>query len=197
MIGAKLPFALSDMPGLLDGTVWISDGKTILCGLVGAYFGVEFAKWVMGVQTRTGDSLIAPAAVAIAIGRLGCFVAGCCYGTETTMPWGMRFPASETPALLRHPTQLYEAIFHASMAALLIWFREHQIWRGQLAKFYILTYLGYRLLSEFIRPEPRFIGGLTAYQWFSLALIPLFAFLWWRDSRLLKRELMCQERLPA
>ena len=44
MIGAKLPFALSDWEGVLDGTTWFSNGKTILFGLVGGYFGVELAK---------------------------------------------------------------------------------------------------------------------------------------------------------
>ena len=39
MIGAKLPFAVSDWEGLRSGAVWFSNGKTIVCGMVGAYFG--------------------------------------------------------------------------------------------------------------------------------------------------------------
>src|SRR4029453_1935532 len=43
MIGAKLPFVLSDWAGLVSGTAWLSDGKTIMCGIVGGYLGVELA----------------------------------------------------------------------------------------------------------------------------------------------------------
>jgi hypothetical protein len=43
MIGAKLPFVLADWEGLLTGAVWFADGKTLLCGLVGGYVGVELA----------------------------------------------------------------------------------------------------------------------------------------------------------
>jgi phosphatidylglycerol:prolipoprotein diacylglycerol transferase len=184
MIGAKLPFALSDWSGLLTGTTWLADGKTILCGIVGGYFGVEAAKWTLNIRVKTGDTFAVPVAVAVAIGRLACFVGGCCYGTETTLPWGMRFERAGDSGL-RHPTQLYEAAFHLALAALLFACQQRGLFRGQLVKLYILCYLAYRFGTEFIRPEPRLIGCLTGYQWASLALMPLFAWLWWRDARLL------------
>src|SRR5215831_7929812 len=87
MIGAKLPFVLSDWDGFLSGAAWFSDGKTILLGLVGGYFGVEIAKWSLEIHTKTGDSFAVPVAAAIGVGRLGCFWAGCCYGTPTSLLW--------------------------------------------------------------------------------------------------------------
>ncbi|MBW8886110.1 MAG: hypothetical protein JF612_15355, partial [Planctomycetia bacterium] len=48
---------------------------------------------------------------------------------------------------------------------------------------YILTYLAYRFFTEFIRPEPRLLFGLTGYQWAALCLAPLFIWLWWNDAR--------------
>ena len=116
MIGAKLPFLVTDVPGLLDGSAWFKDGKTIMCGMVGAYFAVEFAKWALQVKTRTGDSFVVPVAVTVAIGRLGCLTAGCCYGTPTELPWGLRCAISDEQ--LRHPTQIYESLFHLIMAGL-------------------------------------------------------------------------------
>lgn len=181
MLGAKLPFVLADWEGLRSGTAWFSDGKTILCGLVGAYFGVELTKWALEIRVKTGDTFAAPVAVAVGIGRLACFVAGCCFGTPTSLPWGCRFPTAGDD-LPRHPTQLYEAAFHFAMAGLLMVLGHRGIWRGQLAKFYILTYLGYRFVTEFIRPEARVFAGLTAYQWAALLLTPIFAWLWWRDG---------------
>src|SRR5262245_3680229 len=70
MIGAKLPFVLSDWTGLVSGTAWLSDGKTILCGIVGGYLGVEVAKWTLDIRIKTGDTFAVPVAVAVAIGRV-------------------------------------------------------------------------------------------------------------------------------
>lgn len=181
MLGAKLPFLMADMSGMLDGSAWFSSGKTIMCGMVAAYFGVELSKWILGVRCKTGDSFVVPVAVAVAIGRLGCFVAGCCYGLPTQLPWGMRSAIHDST--LRHPTQLYEFLFHISMAAAMLWLARLGIWKGQLAKFYILSYLLYRLGTEVLRPETRVQWGLTGYQWFALLLLPVFAGLWWRDAK--------------
>jgi len=56
----------------------------------------------------TADSAAIPAAVTVAIGRWGCFLNGCCGGTETAMPWGTVFPG-DPAGLSRHPAQLYYA----------------------------------------------------------------------------------------
>jgi len=181
MIGAKLPFALSDWTGLMNGSTWLSDGKTIVCGIVGGYFGVELAKWTLDIRIKTGDTFAVPVAVGVAIGRLACFVGGCCYGSPTSLPWGLRFSRAGD-AVARHPTQLYEAAFHLTLAALLWSFQRRGLFHGQLVKLYILSYLAYRFLTEFIRPEPRLPGGLTGYQWASLALMPVFLWLWLRDA---------------
>ena len=53
------------------------------------------------------DALVPAGLLALAIGRLGCFLAGCCYGRPTALPWGVVFPALGPPA--RHPLQLYSA----------------------------------------------------------------------------------------
>lgn len=185
MLGAKLPFVLADWEGLLSGAAWFSNGKTILCGLVGGYFGVEVAKWTYGIRIKTGDSFAVPVAVSVGIGRVACFVGGCCYGTPTAVPWAVVFPTIDN--LPRHPTQLYEAAFHLSMAAMLYVLQRRGLFRGQLIKLYILSYLVYRFATEFIRPEARLWQGLTGYQWAALGLMPVFVWLWWRDRRELMR----------
>jgi phosphatidylglycerol:prolipoprotein diacylglycerol transferase len=190
MIGAKLPFVLSDWSGLVSGTAWLSDGKTIMCGIVGGYFGVELAKWTLDVRLKTGDTFAVPVAVGVAIGRLACFIGGCCYGAPTSLPWGVSF-ARAGDSLARHPTQLYEAAFHLTMAGLLLALQQRAMFRGQLIKLYILAYLLYRFVTEFIRAEPRVLTGLTGYQWACLALAPLFIWLWVRDAR------RCPRLLPA
>jgi phosphatidylglycerol:prolipoprotein diacylglycerol transferase len=184
MIGAKLPYLFVDMNEFLAGTTWFQNGKTILCGLVGGYGGVEIAKWCMDIKTKTGDSFAVPVAVGIAVGRFGCFHAGCCFGTPTGMPWGVVFPAIDH--LPRHPTQIYEAVFHFGAAVCLWLLLKQQLFRGNLIKLYIISYAIYRLFTETIRPEPRLWLGLTAYQLGSIAIIVLFAALWYRDASVAK-----------
>jgi len=186
MIGAKLPFVFSDWDSLVSGAAWFSNGKTILCGLVGGYGGVEAAKWAMMVKTKTGDGFAVPVAVAVAIGRLGCFDVGCCYGTPTEMPWGVVFPdVGEMP---RHPTQLYESAFHFSMALLLCYLQRKGMFRGQLIKLYIIAYAVYRFGTEFIRPEARIWFGMTGYQMACIVIVLVFACLWWQDARILRAK---------
>jgi phosphatidylglycerol:prolipoprotein diacylglycerol transferase len=178
-LGAKLPFVLSDWDGLMSGRAWLDNGKTITFGLVGGYFGVEMAKWATDVRIRTGDSFAVPVAVSIGIGRLACFAAGCCHGTATTLPWGVDFG----DGVLRHPTQIYEMLFHLTAAAVLAWLQHRRMLRGQLIKLYFIAYFAYRFLTEFIRPEPKLWLELTGYQWAALAFIPLFILLWRHDAR--------------
>ncbi len=179
MIAAKLPFVLADWPGILSGRAWFDNGKTIVFGLAGGYFGVELAKAMLGVRVKTGDSFAVPVAAALAIGRLGCFVAGCCHGTVTTLPWGVDFG----DGLRRHPTQIYESAFHLAAALVLAWLSRSRALRGQLFKLYLIAYLIYRFLTEFIRPEQVLALGLTGYQWVCLGLLPVFIALWVRDAQ--------------
>ena len=193
MIGSKLPFVLADWDGLVSGAAWLSNGKTIMFGIVGGYFGVETAKWMMDIRVKTGDTFAAPVAFAVAIGRVACFHGGCCYGTQTDLPWGVVFPtALDGPTLARHPTQLYEAAFHLTAGFLLVWFGTRGWFSGQLIKLYLLSYLVYRFLTEFIRPEAHVWFGLTGYQAAAIVLVPLFVWLWWRDRKGMTNYLMAK-----
>lgn len=183
MLGSKLPFALADSRGALCVQAWMGDGKTILFGLVGGYLGVEIAKALVHVKTKTGDSFAIPVAVSIGIGRIGCYVGGCCYGTPTSLPWGVNFG----DGICRHPTQIYEMIFHLTGAAVLIVLERRNLFPTQRFKLYLLAYCTYRVISEFVRPEVALAGGLTGYQWVSLVLIPVILWLWWRDRPVLER----------
>lgn len=185
MIGSKLPFVFSDWEAFLSGVAWFSDGKTILCGLVGGYLGVEVAKWCLDIRVKTGDTFAVPVPAAIAVGRLACYYAGCCYGSPTNGPWGVVFPTVDQTA--RHPTQLYEFAFNATCAILLAALRRDGIFRGQLIKLYVILYAVYRFATEFIRPEERIWWGFTGYQLASVVIVGLFSFLWWHDAKAARR----------
>ena len=180
MVGAKLPFLFVDGERFLSGAAWFSDGKTILTGLVGGYLGVEAAKWALDIRTRTGDTFVVPVAVAIAIGRVGCFYVGCCYGRPTDLPWGIVFTSVDN--FTRHPTQLYESLFHACTALVFAWHGTRNVFKGNRVKLYLITYAAYRFFSEWLRPEEPIYWGFTGYQLSSLIIIALFIWLWHRDS---------------
>jgi len=177
-LGAKLPYLLFNALHNVSDAGLFDSGKTILGGMVGGYLGVEAVKFALEIKVKTGDSFAVPVAASIAVGRLACFFGGCCYGTPTALPWAVRFG----DGIPRHPTQLYEFFFHGGMAVVLWNLRERGLFPRQLIKLYILSYLIYRFLTEYIRPEPRVFEGLTPYQLAALAMIPLFGWLWRLDS---------------
>ena len=94
---------------------------------------------------------------------------------------------SGKPILLpaRH---LVNAGLAAAAVLYVLWSRT--LFPGQLIKLYIIVYMGYRFATEFIRPEARLFGGLTGYQWTALLMAGLFAYLWWRDAKELRRPMV-------
>ena len=67
-LGAKLPFVFGRGEGWLTEAAWISDGKTITTGLIGAYLAVELTKLALGVRVKTGDTFALPLALALGSG---------------------------------------------------------------------------------------------------------------------------------
>jgi phosphatidylglycerol---prolipoprotein diacylglyceryl transferase len=169
-LGAKLPFALGNESGPLSWQAWISDGKTVVAGMIGAYLVVEVTKLALGIRVKTGDSFAIPLALAMAVGRWGCFYNGCCYGVPTHLPWAVAFTQRDGSVAYCHPTQIYESLFHLTMAGVLIWLTFRGLLTRQRLKVYLIAYGIYRFLTEYIRPEPAWLWGLTFYQWASILL---------------------------
>lgn len=175
-LAAKLPFWLFAQTSSaaivpLPGVAWIADGKTILWALAGGYLGVEVGKWMLDIRVRTGDTFVVAVAVAVGVGRLGCLIYGCCHGAPTDLPWGIGFKiASDGGIVPRHPTQIYEAIFHLAFAGLATWGIRRRIATGDWMPIYLIAYSIYRFASEFIRTETPWIGGLTFYQISAIAI---------------------------
>ena len=183
-LAAKLPFVWDATAGFWDWATWTADGKTITTGLVGAYLSVELVKLMLGIRAKTGDGLAVPLAVALAVGRLGCFVNPCCVGEPTTLPWGVDFG----DGLRRHPTQLYEGLFHLVWAVVLVRLNQQDVLRYQRLKLYLLSYCGSRFAIEFIRIEPKWLGSLTYYQVVVIGFATFLIGQWVVDARRVRRE---------
>lgn len=145
-------------------------GKTIVGGLLGGWIAVELTKRATGIRSRTGDLFAIPLCIAIAVGRIGCFLAGLAddtYGRPTTLPWAVDFG----DGVPRHPTQAYEILFLAGLAtALYAWQRRGHLRNGQVFRVFLAAYLLWRLVIDFLKPQP-LVHGLNAIQWACLAAL--------------------------
>ena len=193
--GAKLFLLVNDFsyysqnPGQIFSLSTLQAGGVFYGGLLAA---LAVAVWYGRRQKlpalATADALAPAAALGHAIGRLGCFLAGCCWGRPTSLPWAVTFtdPAARDLVgvplgLPLHPTQLYEAGAEAVVFALL-WRRFGRPHRpGSILGLYLVLYSAFRFVVEFARdPAQRSFplgGPLSSTQWLAVALVGLGAYL--------------------
>lgn len=108
--------------------------------------------------------------VAMAITRIGCFLNGCCFGTETTMPWGVTYPVESGILGKRHPAQIYELILDLGVAAAVLIFRNKFKYRGEMLFLYVFLYGWVRFFMEFFR-EHQASSAAWGFQLGSIAII--------------------------
>jgi phosphatidylglycerol---prolipoprotein diacylglyceryl transferase len=175
-IGSHLLFAVEDLDTLRlvsSDPIHALEGKTIIGGLIGGLLAVEFVKRRLGVTRATGDLLVVPLLAGIAIGRIGCFLTGLDDGTSgiaTSLPWGIDFG----DGISRHPTQLYEIAFLLMLTLVVarVTAPPHQL--GDAFKVFLLGYLSFRFLVDFLKPAMR-VGGVSVLQWTCVAVIAYYA----------------------
>lgn len=108
--------------------------------------------------------------VALAIGRIGCLLNGCCYGKPTSLFWGITYPASTgIGGVPRHPTQIYELVLDLILFGLLWWKKDSFAREGEAFWFFVLGYSAIRFTMEFWREHTVTNAALT-FQLISLAL---------------------------
>ncbi|MDP2314214.1 MAG: prolipoprotein diacylglyceryl transferase [Pseudomonadota bacterium] len=150
-------------------------GKTIVGGLLGGWVGVEVAKRAIGLRDSTGDLLVLPIVVGLAIGRFGCLLSGPgdhTGGVLTDVAWAL--DQGDGP---RHPTPLYEVLFLGVFGALL--HRVRLARSGDRFLVFMAGYLAFRVVVDFwkapfgadpLLPVPDLLPiGLTAIQTVALA----------------------------
>jgi len=167
--------------------------KTILGGILGLFAGLMLAKIWLRFYLPVLDNFSIALPLAMAISRLGCLMAGCCFGTSTSLPWGIKYGYTsmvyrthilkgivhfhdKTSAAV-HPIQVYEML-GCLIIAFLVW-RTRAKWKASesLFLFSVLCYAGLRFLVEFVRdPESSFsltqvFFGLKIIQWIIMIFI--------------------------
>jgi len=130
----------------------------------GLTFGVIFALWFFRrkkIPTWKAADVIAPAlALGHAFGRIGCFSAGCCYGSACGLPWAATFTDDYAHGLTGiplhvalHPVQIYEAILNALNFLFLFLVLKKKRFDGQVFALYIVAYSVIRFITEFFRGD--------------------------------------------
>lgn len=166
LAGAKILLVIVEWPHFV--TSWkaflelFRSAGVFYGGLIGAVVATLFLLRRKKLGFFTFADLGVPCvALGQALGRLGCFSAGCCWGRETTVPWAVTFtnPIAERNVgvplgLHLHPTQIYESIGTLLLCIVLVRF-ERRRFEGETFARYLIGYSILRGTIEFFRGDPR------------------------------------------
>src|SRR5207248_3279243 len=163
-------------------------------GLAAAFVAGLLYAWRHQMPVFKTMDVFAPGiALGHAIGRLGCFAAGCCYGKPTHHAWGVIFtnPLANTwvgtpLGVPLEPTQLFESAVELFNFIILYWLVRHKRFDGQVIGAYMFLYGFARYFLEFLRDDPGrgsvFGGAMTGTQLISILLVIAGGALWLRRS---------------
>jgi phosphatidylglycerol:prolipoprotein diacylglycerol transferase len=189
-IGSRvLTWDFSRQVSLVDW--WGNGDRSILAGLVGAWFGVHLGKRLTGYRESTGDLLAPAVALALVIGRVGCLLTEL-PGTPTGGAWGIALTPGQAamlggpPGVGLHPSFAYEIAFHVAAFGLMWCYRDRLPRAGDLFICYVTSYALFRFGVEFVRGNEVLWLGLSRPQWFLLMILPL---LFWRMLRVFGKPL--------
>jgi len=185
ILGAKLFMFLFDIGDYIRNPGQIFSMETLQAAGVfhgGFIVAFLFAIWYIRREQlpalATMDAFAPGIVLGQAIGRLGCFAAGCCWGKECNLPWGVRFRSdAAAPVPLDrtlHPVQLYESAADLLIFAILYrqFGRKHPA--GRIIGLYLVLYSTARFIIEFYREhEQALVGPFSLTQWIALALLVL------------------------
>jgi phosphatidylglycerol:prolipoprotein diacylglycerol transferase len=164
----------------------------------GGLIGASLAAWFLLKYDRfpfwkAADMAGFAVPLGLSFGRMGCLMAGCCFGATCKLPWAISFPwhsaASESQfkahllesarwwSLPVHPTQIYESAASLAIAAVcLVWVHPRKRYDGQVFVVFLVLYAVARFLLEFLRRDDRGgLWGLSTSQLLGIALVGVAA----------------------
>jgi phosphatidylglycerol:prolipoprotein diacylglycerol transferase len=188
LIGARGLHVLVNLPLFIEDPskifkVW--EGGLVFYGgfLLAVLTAIGYMRWHRLPIWKMADLFTPSIALGLFFARIGCFMAGCCYGGETSLPWAVTFTDPHSLARLHiplHPTQLYEAGSGLVLFFFLIGMEKRRSYDGQIFWLFLLLYSLVRFLIEFVRDDPRgFLWGafLSTSQTIGICLAILSLFM--------------------
>ncbi|GAC1433523.1 MAG: prolipoprotein diacylglyceryl transferase [Terriglobales bacterium] len=197
IVGAKILYIINDWsiyaahPREIFSLSTLQAGGVFSGGLIGAFVA---AAWYIRKHhmpaLATCDAFAPGLAIGHAIGRVGCFAAGCCYGKATNHFWGVTFTNqlanywTGTPLnQALEPTQLFESVVELANFFILMWMFKRKKFDGQVFGAYLFLYGVARFFLEFLRDDPGrgevFGGVMTGTQLISICLVLGGGLIWW------------------
>ena len=196
IIGAKVLYIIVDWseyaahPGEIFSLNTLQAGGVFSGGLIGAFAA---AAWYIHRHRMpalaTCDAFAPGLALGHAIGRIGCFAAGCCFGKPTDHFWGVTFTSPIAHELVGtpigealQPTQLFESAVELANFFLLAWLLKRKKFDGEVMGTYFFLYGIARFFLEYLRGDPGrgdVFGIITGTQLVALCLIAAGGLIWW------------------
>lgn len=197
LLGAKILYVITQIPSIIEDpstflSTITSEGFVVYGGtILGILFAKLYCRWQKMEYMKYLDLSVPSIALAQGIGRIGCFLAGCCYGKETDAFWGITFTESSyAPAgVSLIPTQLIMSALNFANFFVLCLFARKSKKSGQVTALYLINYSVGRFLVEFLRDDPRgSIGPLSTSQFISIfvlivgILLMVFSSIHWEEE---------------
>ncbi len=171
IIGARIFFIFLNLAYFSENpvaTIMIQKGGlawqgSLIAGLAAALVTIKRKKWPMGKML---DAIAPYAALGQSIGRIGCFLNGCCYGRE--VPWGIYFPVHDARL---HPAQLCDSVGLLIMFFILKRMQKGNQAGGSIFVLYLMLASAQRFIIEFFRADHFIVwSGLSIFQWVSIVV---------------------------
>lgn len=221
IVGTKLfTYSLEEWKGLFIGQYLpYTSNKILFGGLLLSMTGFPIIKRLLHFKVSALDALALALPLSIAIQRIGCFLAGCCHGNVTTLPWGTQYEPGTLPhyhqftagviapgdfySLPVHPTQLYETVACLLVVMVLLYVKKYIKAPGNVFLGAILLYSFLRFFIEFSRYDDAYaagasmVGGLKVVQCVLLVLLCVLGVLFFYRERALTAEREQQQPTPA
>lgn len=197
IVGAKLLYIINEWgyysahPSEIFTVTTLQAGGVFSGGLLAAFLA---AWWYVRRNHMpalgTCDAFAPGLAIGHALGRVGCFAAGCCYGKETHHFWAVTFTnplanqITGTPLNVPlEPTQLFEAAVELANFFFLMWLLKHRKFDGQVFGAFLFIYGVARFFLEFLRDDPGrgsvFGGFMSGTQLIAIGLVIGGGLIWW------------------
>jgi prolipoprotein diacylglyceryltransferase len=173
ILGAKLVVLMGDKlwpaHDLDDGwrTILFGSGRSIVGGLLFGHVASEIARHFIGYTAPPNDRLAAAVCFSVALGRVGCALAGCCRG----VPWDGPLALTYDDGVARFPIPLLELVFNLALGVVFVALERRRILYGRLFSTYLVVYGVFRFFTEPLRVTPKALFGFSVYQAFCVALV--------------------------
>jgi len=165
-VGVQLIENISNGETLTGGwKIAFQGGGSFYGGLTAGSFFALWYLWKFKLPFwRIGDALSPAIALGHAFMKIGCFMAGCCYGIPSQLPWAVRFPDLNGP---RHPSQLYETVLNFINFAILAVLWKKRKFEGQIVAIYVFNYSIIHFLMFYFRQhsDKNYIFRSTSIFW--------------------------------